>query len=77
MAPDPTFALSEVRVALHSILYMFFWIMITFETMLTSPFFIFKKPEVVNELHRLHENFVLVPADKASNNIDEILLSIL
>ena len=38
MAPDPTFALSEVRVALHSILYMFFWIMITFDTMLTSPF---------------------------------------
>ena len=31
--------------------------------------FVFKKPEVVNELHRLHENFVLVPADKASNNI--------
>ena len=30
---------------------------------------VFKKPEVVNELHRLHENFVLVPADKASNNI--------
>ena len=30
---------------------------------------VFKKPEVINELHRLHENFVLVPADKASNNI--------
>ena len=30
---------------------------------------VFKKLEVVNELHRLHENFVLVPADKASNNI--------
>ena len=30
---------------------------------------VFKKPEVVNELHRLHENFLLVPADKASNNI--------
>jgi hypothetical protein len=29
----------------------------------------FKKPEVVNELHALHDNFVLVPADKASNNI--------
>ena len=29
----------------------------------------FKKPEVVNELQRLHDNFVLVPADKASNNI--------
>ena len=40
MAPDPAFALSEVRVALHSILYMFFWIMITFDTMLTSPFYI-------------------------------------
>ena len=25
MAPDPTFALSEVRVALHSILYIFFF----------------------------------------------------
>jgi hypothetical protein len=24
---------------------------------------------VVNELRRLHDNFVLVPADKASNNI--------
>ena len=24
---------------------------------------VFKKPEVVKELHRLHENFVLVPAD--------------
>ena len=30
---------------------------------------VFKKPEVVNELQRLHDNFVLVPADKASNNI--------
>jgi hypothetical protein len=29
---------------------------------------VFKKPEVVNELRRLHENFVLVPAGKASNN---------
>jgi hypothetical protein len=30
-----------------------------------------KKQEVVNELRRLHvyENYVLVPADKASNNI--------
>jgi hypothetical protein len=26
---------------------------------------VFKKPEVVNELRRLHDNFVLVPADKA------------
>jgi hypothetical protein len=30
---------------------------------------VFKKPEVVNELRRLHDNFVLVPADKASNDI--------
>jgi hypothetical protein len=30
---------------------------------------VFKKPEVVNELHRLHDNFVLVQADKGSNNI--------
>jgi hypothetical protein len=30
---------------------------------------LFKKPEVVNKLRRLHDNFVLVPADKASNNI--------
>jgi hypothetical protein len=30
---------------------------------------VFKKPEVINELHRLHDNFVLVPADKASINI--------
>jgi len=37
--------------------------------MRTSYPSVFKKAEVVNELHRLHENFVLVPADKASNNI--------
>jgi hypothetical protein len=30
---------------------------------------VFSKPEVRNELERLHEEFVLVPADKASNNI--------
>jgi hypothetical protein len=30
---------------------------------------VFKKPEVINELRRLHDNSVLVPADKASNNI--------
>jgi hypothetical protein len=30
---------------------------------------VFKKPEVVNELRRLRDNFVLVTADKASNNI--------
>ena len=29
----------------------------------------FQKPEVVKELNRLHEEYVLVPADKASNNI--------
>jgi hypothetical protein len=29
----------------------------------------FHKPEVVNELNRLHEEHVLVPADKASSNI--------
>ena len=29
----------------------------------------FHKPEVVKELNRLHEEYVLVPADKASNNI--------
>jgi hypothetical protein len=30
---------------------------------------VIKEPRVVNELRRLHDNFVLVPADKASNNI--------
>jgi hypothetical protein len=30
---------------------------------------VYKKPEVVNDLRRLHDNFVLVPADKASTNI--------
>jgi hypothetical protein len=29
----------------------------------------FHKPEVINELNRLHEEYVLVPADKACNNI--------
>ena len=29
---------------------------------------IFRDPDVVRELSRLHENFVIVPADKASNN---------
>ena len=37
--------------------------------MSTEKSFITSRPEVVNELHRLHENFVRVPADKASNNI--------
>jgi hypothetical protein len=31
--------------------------------------FVFKKPAVVYELRRLHDNFVLVSADKASNDI--------
>ena len=30
---------------------------------------IFSDPDVVRELSRLHENFVIVPADKSSNNI--------
>ena len=29
---------------------------------------IFSDPDVVRELSRLHENFVIVPAEKASNN---------
>ena len=29
---------------------------------------IFRDPDAVHELFRLHENFVIVPADKASNN---------
>ena len=29
---------------------------------------VFSDPDVVRELSRLHENFVIVPADKASNN---------
>ena len=29
---------------------------------------IFRDPDVVHELCRLHENFVIVPAEKASNN---------
>ena len=29
---------------------------------------IFRDPGVVHELSRLHENFIIVPADKASNN---------
>ena len=32
----------------------------------TSPFF--SDPDVVTERSRLHENFVIVPAEKASNN---------
>jgi hypothetical protein len=30
---------------------------------------VFKKPEVVNELRRLHDNIALVPADTASKKI--------
>jgi hypothetical protein len=30
---------------------------------------VFKKPEVVNKLRRLHDKFVLVPTDKTSNSI--------
>jgi hypothetical protein len=30
---------------------------------------VLKNTEVVNELRRLHDNFVLVPANRASNNI--------
>jgi hypothetical protein len=28
-----------------------------------------KKPEVINDLNRLHENLVIVPTDKARNTI--------
>ena len=38
---------------------------------------IFKNTEVVNELRRLHDNFVLVPADKASNNIVFVKVTII
>jgi hypothetical protein len=37
--------------------------------MRTTYPFVFHKPEVIKELNRLHEEYVLVPADKASNNI--------
>jgi hypothetical protein len=30
---------------------------------------VFKKTEVVNEIRRLYDNFVLVPTDKASTSI--------
>jgi hypothetical protein len=32
-------------------------------------FAVFKNPDVINELHRLHKHIVLVPADKASTKI--------
>ena len=38
---------------------------------------VFKKPEVVNELQRLHENFVLIPADKAGKNIVFVKVTII
>jgi hypothetical protein len=38
---------------------------------------VFKKSEVVNELRRLHDNFALVPADKASNNIVFVKITIM
>ena len=38
---------------------------------------VFKNTEVVNELSRLHDNFVLVPADKASNNIVFVKITIM
>jgi hypothetical protein len=34
---------------------------------------VFNKPEVRNELERLHEEFVLLPADKACNNSVSLL----
>jgi hypothetical protein len=37
---------------------------------------VFSKPEVRSELERLHEEFVLVPADKACNNIVFVRLTI-
>ena len=37
--------------------------------MRTSYPSVFSKPEVIRELDRLHEEYVLVPADKACNNI--------
>jgi hypothetical protein len=30
---------------------------------------VFHRPEIINELHRLHDNYVLFPADKASETI--------
>ena len=38
-------------------------------TMRTNFPSVFSNPEVTSELQRLHDQFVLVPADKASNNI--------
>jgi hypothetical protein len=34
---------------------------------------VFKNTEVVNELRRMHDNFVLVPAGKASNDISSFV----
>jgi hypothetical protein len=38
---------------------------------------VFKKPEVVNELRRLHDNFVLVLADKATTLSSFVKISIM
>jgi hypothetical protein len=38
-------------------------------TCMCIPIPVFKNTEVVNELRRLHDNFVLVPADNASKDI--------
>jgi hypothetical protein len=37
----------------------------------------FNKPEVIKELNRLHEEYALVPADKACNNIVFVRLIII
>jgi hypothetical protein len=37
---------------------------------------VFSKPKVRHELERLHEEFVLVPADKARNNIVFVRLTL-
>ena len=37
--------------------------------MSTTYVSIFKDPDVNSELSKLHDNFIFVPADKASNNI--------
>jgi hypothetical protein len=41
------------------------------------PPILFNKPEVIKELNRLHEEYVLVPADKACNNIVFVWLIII
>ena len=44
------------------------WILRLKHSVNTKHESIFIDPDVVRELYRLHENFVIVPADKASNN---------